>query len=94
MSKKVKTSKETPAPKGFKNVGDIHMDEKNTQALNVLTTQGDKEFVKHNKYRLKTFLFNFKRVLKQLNIKSKKNYHPYKCKCRFSSRFFESTCWI
>ena len=47
VSKKVKTSKEKPAPKGFKNVGDIHMDEKNTQALNVLTTQGDEEFVKH-----------------------------------------------
>lgn len=34
----------------------------------------DKEFVKHNKFRLKTFLFNFKRVLKKLTINNKKTF--------------------
>lgn len=34
----------------------------------------DKEFVKHNKLRLKTFRYNFSRIKKYLKIKNKKKY--------------------
>ncbi len=40
--------------------------------LDSYTNNPDKEFVKHNNYRLKTFLFNFKRVIKFLTITQEK----------------------
>jgi|TARA_Y100000389_G_C17463504_1_gene523588 2-polyprenyl-3-methyl-5-hydroxy-6-metoxy-1,4-benzoquinol methylase len=41
--------------------------------INSYKNNPDKEFVKHNKYRLKTFIFNFRRVLNFLSIDKKKN---------------------
>ena len=34
----------------------------------------DKEFVKHNKFRLKSFEYNFKKIIKYLKIKKIKKY--------------------